>query len=149
MKKVTYLMILMFSLVLMTTSCCKDDDDIPNVITTNDLVGDWNFQSLTFNGTVYDTEAELFELDKTYNYIQLSFLDVTTTIIGLRDLRGATSTYEQNYVLSNNTINFDNGFLVFHIDNWETFDGTFLELKLTSSIYPSVTPIDGVYIMTR
>lgn len=155
MKKVTYLLVLLFPLVLMSTSCSKDEDDpIPNGITVNDLVGDWNFVSLEFNNVVYDTETELAELDLTYSYIQLSFLNVTTTTIGLLDHRsGGGIVTEWDYEFSNNTIDvYANGWsggFVFHIENWETFDGTVLKLKLMSSKASNQAPIGGVYTMTR
>jgi hypothetical protein len=151
MKKVAYLSVLMLSLVLMSTSCCKDEDEnpLPNVITVNDLVGNWNFVSLDFNGTVYDTETELFDLDKTYSYIQISLVDVTTNTLGLYDHRGTPtpSTYDDNYTLSNNVINFSGGKFVFEIANWETFNGTVLKLKLKSSSASNQAPINGIYTL--
>lgn len=154
MKKVAYLFTIVIAITLMSFSCEKNDDDIPNVITVNDLVGDWNFQSLTFNGVVYDTETELDELDLTYDFIEISLVGVTTSEMGILNHRASPNPYDNTYTLSNNTINFDNGKFVFDIDNWETFDGTVLEVKLKSSIYhdPSAgdnMPINGVYTMTR
>jgi len=153
MKKVIYLSFLFVSLVIVTTSCEKEDPIDDEKITVNDLVGDWNFQSLTFNGVVYDTETELAELDATpvgdgtYAYIQISFLNVTTTELGLFDHRGnPPGEYGDNYTLSNNTINFSDSKFVFHIENWETFDGTVLKVKLVSSIF-NTTPINGIYTM--
>jgi len=40
MKKVTYVLVLMFSLVLMSTSCCKDDPIVPDQ-TFEELYPDW------------------------------------------------------------------------------------------------------------
>lgn len=153
MKKVAYLMTMILALALVSTSCCKDDDDIPNVITVNDLVGDWNFQSLTFDGgygvKVYDTEAELDQLDANYSYVEISLVNVTTTVMGLLDHRGSSSPYDDTYTLSNNIINFSNNKLVFYIENWETFDGTVLKLKLNTSTATTSAPIGGVYTMVR
>jgi hypothetical protein len=157
MKKVAYLSVLMLSLVLMSTSCCKDEDEnpLPNVITTADLVGDWNFVSLNYTPSnfctdgIYNTENELVQLDVTFNYIQLSFIDVTTSTLGLLDHRGSGIPAPDNYVLSNNQINFRDGFLVFSIENWETFDGSVLKLKLLSSNSSASTkPIGGIYTLT-
>ena len=151
MKKLAYLLILTIAMVSFTS--CEKEDPAPDGITVNDLVGDWNFQSLTFNGVVYDTEPELAELDVTYSYIQLSFLNVTTTELGLLDHRGSPNPYDNTYVLSNNKINFSNSKFIFQIENWETFDGTVLKVKLESSIYHTPpdynVPINGVYTMTR
>jgi hypothetical protein len=148
MKKFAYLLILTFSLVSFT-SCEKDEDPTPDGITVNDLVGDWNFESLTFNGVVYDTEPELAELDLTYSFIQLSFLNVTTTEMGILDHRSDPSPYTKNYTLSNNTINFDGDRFVFHIENWQTFDNTTLKVKLIGATGTNEAPINGVYTMTR
>lgn len=142
----------MFAMTLMGFSCERDDDGDANTateITVNDLLGDWHFQSLTFNGVVYDTEEELAELDKTYSYIQLSFIGVTTTEIGLLSHRGSGNPAPDYYTLKNNQINFRNGLLVFYIENWETFNGTVLKLKLVSSTQPTAKPIGGTYTMVR
>jgi uncharacterized membrane protein YciS (DUF1049 family) len=150
MKEVKYSIFFVLLLALISISCSKvSDESDDDGITVNDLVGDWNFQSLTFNGVVYDTEAELAELDLTYSYIQLSFLNVTTTTIGFLDHRGSGNPADGEYTLSNNTINFEDDKLVFYIDNWETFDGSVLKLKLLSSTVTNEAPINGVYIMIR
>lgn len=149
MKKVIYLSFLFVSLVIVTTSCEKEDPIDDEKITVNDLVGDWNFQSLTFNGVVYDTETELNELDENYSYVEISLVNVSTTVLGLLDHRGSPNPYDDTYSLSNNTINFSNGKFIFDIDNWETFDGTVLKLKLKSSNVTTTAPIGGLYTMTR
>jgi hypothetical protein len=152
MKKLTYLVVLMLSLVTVFTSCEKDYGDdpiVPDQITVQDLVGNWNFESLTFNGTIYDTPSELDVLDVTYSYIKLSFVDVTTTEMSLVDHRGSNTPAPDNYTLSNNQINFREGFLVFSIENSETFDGTVLKLKLLSSTIATEKPIGGIYTLTH
>ena len=149
MKKVIYLSFLFVSLVIVTTSCEKEDPIDDEKITVNDLVGDWNFQSLTFNGVVYGTETELAELDENYSYVEISLVNVTTTVLGLLDHRGSPNPYDDTYSLSNNTINFSNGKFIFDIDNWETFDGTVLKLKLKSSNVTTTAPIGGLYTMKK
>lgn len=142
-------MTMILALALFSTSCSKEDNDDLKGITVNDLIGDWNFESLTFNGVVYDTEAELDELDVNYSFVEISLVDVTTTLMGLLDHRGSPNPYDDTYSLSNNTINFSNGKFIFDIDNWETFDGTVLKLKLKSSNVTTTAPIGGLYTMTR
>jgi len=142
-------MTMILALALFSTSCSKEDNDDLKSITVNDLVGDWNFESLTFNGAVYDTETELDELDENYSYVEISLVNVTTTVLGLLDHRGSPNPYDDTYSLSNNTINFSNGKFIFDIDNWETFDGTVLKLKLKSSNVTTTAPIGGLYTMTR
>ncbi len=137
----------MIMLVISFTGCksCKPETKI----TPEDLIGNWNFQSLTFNNFLYDTEPELAGLDLTYSYVQLSFIDVTTTEIGLLDHRGSLTPYTKNYTLSNNIINFDNDSFVFHIENWETFNGTVLMVKFVSSNETNEAPINGIFTMIR
>ena len=142
-------MTMILALALFSTSCSKEDNDDLNGINVNDLIGDWNFESLTFNGAVYDTETELDELDENYSYVEISLVNVTTTVLGLLDHRGSPNPYDDTYSLSNNTINFSNGKFIFDIDNWETFDGTVLKLKLKSSNVTTTAPIGGLYTMTR
>lgn len=143
----------MFAMTLMGFSCERDDDGDVNTateITVNDLLGDWHFQSLTFNGVVYDTEEELAELDKTYSYIQLSFLNITPTTIGFFCHRsGIDSPAIGEYILSNNNINFEEGKFVFNIENWKTFNGTMLKVKLISSNATNEAPIGGIFTMVR
>ncbi len=142
-------MTMILALALFSTSCSKEDNDDLKGITVNDLIGDWNFESLTFNGVVYDTETELNELDENYSYVEISLVNVTTTVLGLLDHRGSPNPYDDTYSLSNNTINFSNGKFIFDIDNWETFDGTVLKLKLKSSNVTTTAPIGGLYTMKK
>ncbi len=98
MKRITYLAMILVAMTLMSFSCSKDDDTIiPDTVNAQDLVGDWNFVSLTFNDYVYDTEQELVALDSNYNYIQISLIDLTTTTLGLCDHRGnpPLATYDE------------------------------------------------------
>jgi hypothetical protein len=59
MKKVTYLVVLMFSLVLMSTSCCKEDDPINDDPTSGELypafVGTWVCDNVLDENGVLDT----------------------------------------------------------------------------------------------
>ena len=79
MKKVNYLIALMFAVVLMSTSCEKPANDnlTPSTtITASDLVGNWIFQSLEFQSTPntadgYTTKA------LSYNYVTVDFKNVT------------------------------------------------------------------------
>jgi hypothetical protein len=60
MKKVTYLFVLMFSLVLMSTSCEKDPitpDNPSTGITRADLNGNWKFQKFEYAGILSFTTA--------------------------------------------------------------------------------------------
>lgn len=55
MKKVTYLLLVMFATVLLTTSCEKDETVTPEIpiITLEEFAGYWSFVSCEYNGTIY------------------------------------------------------------------------------------------------
>jgi len=153
MKKFTYVLALMFSLILMSTSCEKSNDTpIPNAITTNDLVGNWNFTSLEFNGktmTGCDIALDLYYLTT------LSLNSMTKTTVIVKDACKSDNR-EYPYTLSNNIITLKNtlteGTPVYNfvIENAETFNGTILKLKFESA--PSsnnLFPIHGIYTLTK
>jgi hypothetical protein len=149
MKKLTYLFVLMFSLVLMSTSCCKEDDEIvPDVLTTQALVGNWDFVSLDYNGTVYDTDAELNQLNATLDLVALDFsftttsVTYTTTYVDAGDENPFSRTY--SYTLSGTLINCDDQ-IKFEV---VSFSNTQLKLKLKYCIQSGV-PLDGVYTLTK
>jgi hypothetical protein len=149
MKKVAYLSILMLSLVLISTSCCKDDDPIvPDTLTAQDLVGDWNFVSLAYGNNVYDTDEELSVLNDTKNYVTINLLDVNASSMTLRlydeygvDLSG------MSFTLTDNILSLDGGALTFEIVNFSTFDGVTLKLKLLTN--NSQVPYGGTYTLTH
>jgi len=94
MKKITYLFVLMFSLVLMSTSCCKPEDEtpLPNEITADKLVGNWNFVSLTDNSANSPYEVPLSQADITYlndTYFNYGIID-----IGIREKSYDLGKYE-------------------------------------------------------
>lgn len=142
-------MILAFAFV--NTSCSKkESEDLTNNITVNDLLGDWHFQSLEFEGKVYEADDDFIELSEKYDFVRISFLDVTTTKMDLRSLlsNNTSASWYGRYTLSRNTISFQDWF-EFHIENWETFDGSVLIIKLLKSSEFSNTPIGGIYTMIR
>ena len=145
MKKVAYLMTLIFAVALMSTSCCKDDPvPDPDEITTTDLVGNWNFQSLEFNDEFYTTcDADL----DSYFLTTLSLHNMSTSEVTLDDDCVADGrTYD--YTLDGNLIDCENGKRVFDIMNVETFDGTELVVKLKSATTAGL-PIGGIYTLVK
>jgi hypothetical protein len=153
MKKLAFLLILTIAMVSFTS--CEKEDPAPDGITVNDLVGDWNFQSLEIVGvrTYYaNNPTDVIDLDNDYTYGRIGFRNVTTTEIGLFEHKSEiTGTWD--YTLSNNRINIHiNGFsygIEFHIKNWQTFDGSVLILEVTDkSKYITNTPV-RIYTMTR
>jgi hypothetical protein len=157
MKKVAYLMTLVLALTLVSTSCCKDDDPIvPD--TLSKLNGAWNFQSLTYdNGAgvnVFDTPAELADLNLTKDFVQLDFdfnvgnmtVKLSTTYTGTNEngTGNWSGTYPFTFSTSDNIIDIDGGYLKFQlISN----DGTTLKLKLTKG--NGDMPIGGTYTLIK
>jgi len=79
MKKVAYLLTLIFALSLISVSCCKDDPEPDPVdeglITLAELNGDWNFDSYTYNGTEYNCGSVLTSVPN----IDLAFINIQFT----------------------------------------------------------------------
>jgi len=76
MKKVTYLLLVMFATILLTTSCEKDDVITPEeetevpIITLEEFVGYWNFIQSEYNGETY-TSCEDVENDPNVDFNSL------------------------------------------------------------------------------
>ena len=152
MKKLNYLLIVIFAIALMSNGCKKEDNNpTPDEIKPTDLVGDWYFQSLEFNGSLYTTCDK--DLNEQYDLITMDMTDVTTTTMTLStdcldDGEGNEWSLEYAYVLSNNVINCEDGALKFEIINAHDFDGSVLILKLISASRTGL-PISGVYTLTK
>ena len=155
MKKVTYLLTIMFAVALMSTSCEKDDPVVPDPveITEGDLVGDWDFYSLEFdldeNGTI-EPEEITFDCDvnlDSYYLTTLSLHNMSTNKVTLDDDCTPDGRI-YDYTLDGNLINCENGKRVFEIMNVETFDGTELVVKLKSATTTGL-PIDGIYTLVN
>ncbi|MDA3780646.1 MAG: hypothetical protein PF487_10575 [Bacteroidales bacterium] len=57
MKKLTYLLLVMFATVLMNTSCEKDETVTPEIpiITLEEFAGYWNFVQCEYNSVIYSS----------------------------------------------------------------------------------------------
>ena len=143
MKKVTYLLLLMFATVLLTTSCEKDESITPEeklAITTEDLVGDWDFYSFTYQGrTVYDCDAEF---NRDWNWVTMNLENVTTSHLKIyTDCMDADDNMNSYEITLEYSIEKENGKFIlymeggrkFEILNVDSFDGTELKLKLIYS----------------
>jgi len=153
MKNLAYLILIMFVLVLTTTSCEKPNDTtLPKVITTNDLVGNWNFTQLVFNSKI--TTGCDFTLNA-YYLTTLHFNTMTTSSVIINDdCKSDGRSYP--YTLSNNIITLLNNnpplgtpVYEFVINNSETFNGTILELKFKTATNSQSFPISGIYTLTK
>jgi hypothetical protein len=154
MKKVIYLISILFAVALLSTSCCKDDDPIiEDQITVEDLLGDWNFVSLEFEGDIYDTPEELNILNVNYDLVALDFnftateATYSTEYVDEGQENPFIRTY--SYTLSGTppVINcYDQ--IKFEVVNAETFDGSVLELKLIFCVQNG-TVLNGTYTLER
>jgi hypothetical protein len=151
MKKVTYLVVLMFALVIVSISCKKDDTnptpEQPTGLTVSQILGDWNFVSLEIDGNTYTACST--ELKNKYNFATLN-LNFTTTKMTEFDFCSSTPDlgYDDSFVLKNNQINWSDGKMVFLIDNADTFNGTVLKLKWISTNYITNAPINGILTLS-
>jgi hypothetical protein len=171
MKKVNYLIVLLFSLMFLNTSCEKEEIGTPDVpvdtttvahgITAADLVGDWNFVSLDFNGDIITECNQSLCYDAQnpnggYLYITLN-LNITNDII----TTFSDCTYsgdpsknlkkECDFTVANNTITLSLVGIVqmkFEIINANVFNGAELKLKLTEGIN-SKYPVGGTYTLRK
>lgn len=144
MKKVTYVLVLMFSLVLMSTSCEKEKNDapIPTV-----LIGTWNFKSLQWSSGQVTTTCDAI-LNKDYAYVTLSLREVTaTTMILYSDCvdNGVVDNREYEYSFDGKYIDCENGSRKFQFISQV---GDELKLKLVSASTNGL-PINGIYTFKR
>lgn len=150
MKKLKYLLPLFFALTLMSFSCSKDDDDpiVPD-FTAQDLLGNWNFVSLDFNGTVYDTHDELTALNVNYDLVALDFNFTASEVTYTTDYvdAGETGTMTYDYTFSNLIINCDDQ-IKFQVMNANTFNGSVLKIKLLDCAQ-SGTVEGGIYTLEK
>jgi len=156
MKKVNYFLTILFAVALLSTSCEKDDSivpvpEVPEGITTEDLVGHWDFVSLEIDGTTYTGCSE--ELRNIYgSYGSISLIILSTTTLGISDPCGDNPDdyYDAEYVLENNEIDWDEGWLIFSIENVDTFNGSKLILKLKDIVGENNNVlIGGIYTLSR
>jgi len=161
MKKVTYLVVLMLSMVTMFTACEKDGGDdpvVPKTITAADLKGYWNFEKLVIDGTTYNWNADAVALNADYNVgaLDLEFGENDSpNTMRYYDLfvPDPNVGYDDNFSLANDVITFGNGMLVFKIENASTFlttdNKSVLKLKLLSTDFFVDAPINGIYTLGK
>jgi hypothetical protein len=156
MKNLTYLIALMFSLVLISTSCSKENSLTPESVpdkpgnTAINLVGNWDFVSLEYQGrtiTGYDAEFQ-----KTLDYVTIGFRDATTTTLKLYSNcslwlnQGEESvSVSYDYTLNKTELNINNGWFKFDI---LSATPTTLKLKLSDG-GTTVLPIGGIYTLQK
>lgn len=130
MKKIVFVYLIVGAIATLT-SCSKDEDKTPeqpidNGIKIEQLVGDWNIESIEIDGITY-TSCD--EIDFAFN----SYLDVKTdgSFTNYNECNGEGT--NNTMTVTDNKITFDDGLdhniYFYEIINADTFDGTILQLK--------------------
>ena len=158
MKKLARLILVSLIFTFVTTACKEDDENNidpieNNGITEADLVGNWDFVSLEFEGKTY-TECD-DQLRKKYDLTNLSFFNVTleSELYGVPSLIYFSNcgnlisserrfNIEDNYIYLYNETN-----LKFLILNSQSFNGELLKIKLITNS-KSITS-GGIYTLQR
>ena len=154
MKKAIYLLAMIFTLALMSTSCDPTDDPInddpePQGIVAADIVGDWEFASLEFEGDVYVFCND--SLNELYDFVTLYVYGVTETNLTLfSDCVDNDIDFEMgySYTIENNIIYLEDNAYTFEILNAEEFNGNTLVLELIDRAGANV-PVGGVYTLVK
>jgi len=155
MKKTIYLLTV-FVLILFA-ACEKEEnnsdteednnnEETENKIKPEDLVGNWDFVSLMFEGFLY-TSCDPYLTDD-YNYVTLNFYDVTETEMRFyNECDNYSHVYE--YTIEENIIICGDNSREFQIMNYDTFEGDTLELKLIEPSNYTNIPIGGIYTVAK
>ena len=147
-------MTILFAVALMSTSCCKDDPIVPDPDGIEISGNNWSFQFLVFDAGLGDglktyTGCDQDLLDENYRMTNFDIRDVTESNLTLRTECPNEWEMSYSYTLEDGVLDVDNGIMVFNVLNEDTYDGTTLELELTSASGASLRPIGGVYTFTR
>jgi hypothetical protein len=143
-------------------SSCENEDPIDesekekdeNVVQPADLVGDWDFVSLEFEGeTYYGCDPHL---NQDYALVTLKLLDVTETTLKLfSSCHDGEGNWEQEYdyyiedgILNVHVAYLQNDISKFKILNYNDFDGDILKLKFIW-VYSGIVPIGGIYTLKK
>lgn len=158
MKKLARLILVSLIFTFVTTACKEDDENNidpieNNGITEADLVGNWDFVSLEFEGKTY-TDCD-DQLRKKYGLTNLSFFNVTleSELYGVPSLIYFSNcgnlisserrfNIEDNYIYLYNETN-----LKFLILNSQSFNGELLKIKLITN--SKSIPSGGIYTLQR
>jgi len=156
MKQINYLLL---ASILFFSNCSNNNgieemltEEIVN-ITEADLVGNWDFVSLEFEGKTY-TECD-DQLRKKYNLTNLSFFDVTLkselydapTLIYFSNC-GNTTSSEMKFKIEDEKLIFnDKNDYAYLILNYNEFNGKILRLKLLKN--SSILPTGGIYTLKK
>ena len=149
MKQINYLLL---ATILFFSNCSNDLEEIVK-ITEADLVGNWLFESLEFEGKIYTKCDD--ELRKKYDLTNLSFLNVTLkselyeepSLIYFSNCGNITSSERKFNIEDNYIYLYNQDKLKYLILNSQTFNGTTLKIKLITSV--KTIPAGGIYTLKK
>jgi len=142
MKKVTYLMTILFAVALMSTSCCKDDP-VPEPQTLEEQYPEWS--DLSWVSTDGNDVNYAGELEDTYPRIEITINDDELTFKqwtwdvpnDVPYTEPYVNTYlKDNVVITSTNVTFSGGLTV--TGDYET-DGVQITLRTTGIISGNVT----------
>ena len=154
MKQINYLLLA----TILFFSNCSNDNGVDEMlseeiveITEADLVGNWEFVSLEFEGKTYEDCDD--KLREKYNLTKLSFLNVTLkselyeepTLIYYSDCGNLISSERRFEIKDNYICLYNETNLKFFILNSQSFNGKLLKIKLITN--SKSIPADGIYTL--
>lgn len=152
MKKVTYLLTIMFAVVLMSTSCCKDDPIVPDgPLTEADLQGVWVSESYSLDGTTYVFDACGSLPNGAYMLITLNIGASNTTMTDNCPPDSPIS-FDDDMWLENNATKLtfgDNIWIKFDVISYDRTEPEILTLLLTDTSHGLEMPLDGTYVLHK
>jgi len=104
MKKMTYLITILFAVALMSTSCCKDDPIVPDPETLEEQYPEWsNLSWVSTDGK----DANYQPVEDTYPRLEITIVGDVVNVHQLRN--GSGGFYDGNFTevtISGNVITF-------------------------------------------
>jgi len=152
MKKVIYLLILMFEVSATFTSCKKDViEPVEPEITAANFIGNWATISYEYDGNVFET---CNDFTPNYTNLEACLLDiniVSETDITVTDRCGGWDSHSSQLYYKNNQLIIQGPLVATLTFDILEFEGNSLKLKLVEENFGNsgLIPIGGIYNMTK
>lgn len=145
MKKVTYLLLLMFATVLLTTSCEEDEPLTKNdesIITLAELDGQWNFESYLYDGIELDCDNYV-ETTDIYNIFLNFEFDVENMLSSITLSCNNAPLLPRSFTKTNNSLEIHR-----HLFTIMSYNAGVLKLRLDETAY-DFDYIGGILTLTK
>lgn len=160
MKKVTYLLTIIFAVALMSTSCCKDDPVVPSgPMTLSELEGEWISTQYEYDNVTYFNCADLENVatahpDVVDGEVMLITVNFSTNDTYLSDKCGdydeSTIVLEYDMVNAKIVLKKSGIFLYkFNVLSYDRDAPETLVLQLTDKNVTLDIPDDGIYTLQK